>query len=193
MLNNRKFNSKASYVTIKLNKAQQRLNARINEKINACIDAGILPEDLDNMNELHKEIYNKAVNTKRTTTQIIHEYINGANVATKQKYIHRIMLMRKDNPKFTQKGKHTAIQPKDIIINEYCPFLEIKIDYSNPGGKKFRNNGKSIDRFNNECGYVSGNVWVISRLANVIKNAATIDELKTFCKNVIKIHGNKAN
>lgn len=38
-------------------------------------------------------------------------------------------------------------------------------------------NAPSLDRINNDLGYVPGNVMVISRRANIIKKDATLDEL----------------
>lgn len=36
-------------------------------------------------------------------------------------------------------------------------------------------------------GYIKGNVIVVSRLANVMKNEANFEQLKLFCKNMTKL------
>lgn len=62
---------------------------------------------------------------------------------------------------------------EDIRIPERCPCLGVMF---------VRNNGRSpcnpsVDRIDPSKGYVRGNVWVISRRANTIKNNASLDEL----------------
>ena len=96
-------------------------------------------------------------------------------------------------PKYKKNGKHINIKPEDIIINEYCPFLGLKIDYRTLPTNIFLNNSHSFDRIVNCKSYVSGNVWIISRLANIMKNEATDEQLKTFCKNVILMYERKTN
>ena len=46
----------------------------------------------------------------------------------------------------------------------------------------------SLDRINPELGYIPGNIQVLSTKANVLKNNASINELITFAKNVLKIY-----
>ena len=75
------------------------------------------------------------------------------------------------------------IDPKDIIIPEYCPILEIPIEC---GTKDDYEYSPSLDRIDNSKGYVKGNVWIISKKANSMKNSATPEELNKFCKNIIR-------
>lgn len=63
----------------------------------------------------------------------------------------------------------------DIVIPEICPILK------QPLIKNTRY-APSVDRINPELGYIKGNVWVISRKANVMKNDASLSELKEFAK-----------
>lgn len=80
------------------------------------------------------------------------------------------------------------LNPEDIILNEYCPILNVKLDYID---KKMNNkNAASLDRIDNSKGYIKGNVMVISVLANTMKNNASIDELSLFCNNVKNILNN---
>lgn len=75
------------------------------------------------------------------------------------------------------------IEESDIIIPEICPLLEIPIIL---GEKDSYENTPSLDRIDNSKGYVKGNIWVISKKANSMKNSATPQELTTFCKNITR-------
>ena len=73
-------------------------------------------------------------------------------------------------------------------LPEYCPLLNVKLDYVYGNGRNL--NAASIDRIDNSKGYIAGNVWIISLLANTMKNEATIEQLLEFSNNVIKIFKN---
>jgi len=47
---------------------------------------------------------------------------------------------------------------------------------------------KGRKRIHNTKGYVKGNVFVCSRLANKAKGELTILELRLFAENILKIH-----
>lgn len=66
----------------------------------------------------------------------------------------------------------------DIIVPMFCPILGVKLDHTRNIGRRF--NGASLDRIDSSKGYVKGNVWVISDLANRMKQDASIEQLKTF-------------
>ena len=65
------------------------------------------------------------------------------------------------------------IDLEDIVVPELCPILNV------PMVLKTRH-APSLDRVDPNKGYVKGNVWVISRKANVMKNDATSEELRSF-------------
>ena len=68
-----------------------------------------------------------------------------------------------------------ALSWKDIVIPKLCPVLGIPL----VAGKGFRENGSpSLDRIDNDLGYVPGNVIVVSWRANALKRDATIKELQ---------------
>lgn len=79
-----------------------------------------------------------------------------------------------------------SITLEDIIIPETCPYLGIplttKVQQYNTASTI------SLDRIDSSKGYISGNVQVISRLANLMKSYATEEQLIIFAKNVLKIH-----
>lgn len=83
------------------------------------------------------------------------------------------------------RGLEFNLDRSDIIIPEQCPLLECLIffDPENPGHW----NTPSLDRIDNLKGYVKGNVWVISKKANTMKNNVSITELKLFAKNIMEI------
>lgn len=63
----------------------------------------------------------------------------------------------------------------DIYMPEHCPVLGIKLEFGQPRGCS---SSPSLDRFDMSLGYVPGNVRVISRRANTLKNDATAAELR---------------
>ena len=59
----------------------------------------------------------------------------------------------------------------NIIINEYCPVLNIPLDRST------KDNVPTLDRLDNSKGYTKDNIVVISFKANRLKNNATVDDI----------------
>jgi hypothetical protein len=76
-------------------------------------------------------------------------------------------------------GLEWTIKKEHIIIPDFCPVLGIPLFREERGTWM---NAPSLDRINNDLGYVPGNVMVISRRANIIKRDATLDELITIGK-----------
>jgi len=84
------------------------------------------------------------------------------------------------------------IELSDIIIPEYCPILDIKLERKEYGkGGSFQPNSPSLDKIIPEKGYVKGNIMVISMKANIIKGNATINELLKFSESMINLIKNK--
>lgn len=61
-----------------------------------------------------------------------------------------------------------------------CAILGVRLRPSSCGSAK--PNSYSIDRINPRCGYVPGNIAVISHRANQIKNDATAEELEAVAR-----------
>lgn len=155
-------------------------------KVGKLQSAGLLPTDIEGeLTDQQKDIISKVRNGE-TYANLIEEYINDANIETKQKIILQRLNQRSKTQRYIQTGHYLNLTLEDIIVNEYCPFLGVKIDYRISKGRQIRADGYSVDRFKNEKSYVNGNVWVISRLANTIKNDSSLEELKSFCINIIK-------
>lgn len=64
---------------------------------------------------------------------------------------------------------------EDIVVPAVCPILGIALVKGPNGG---HDASPTLDRFDPDLGYVSGNVRVISMRANRIKNDATPAELR---------------
>jgi len=79
-----------------------------------------------------------------------------------------------------------TITPDDLAWPIKCPYLNIELDYT-PGDKN--DNKASLDKIVPALGYVPGNVQIISLLANKMKSSASLDQIKTFAKNALFIHG----
>lgn len=71
------------------------------------------------------------------------------------------------------------ITEDDIITSAYCPILGIPLRV-NTGSLGGRSDSPSIDRKDSTQGYVKGNVWIISQLANQMKSNATPEQLLRF-------------
>ena len=79
---------------------------------------------------------------------------------------------------------HTANPDKkftDFELPEYCPILGLKIEYGSGDGNA--PNHASLDRIDNSKGYIPGNVMIVSRLANAMKNEANFNQLQSFITN----------
>jgi DNA-binding CsgD family transcriptional regulator len=87
------------------------------------------------------------------------------------------------NVKFSAKRRNLEfdLDYTDIILPKVCPLLNIPLNYNS----NFQDiSYPTIDRIDNNKGYIKGNIWVISRLANSMKNSANFEQLNNFCINM---------
>ena len=75
-------------------------------------------------------------------------------------------------------GMEFSITKEDIIIPENCPILDVVLTK----GDGYSPNAMSLDRVDNNKGYIPGNVRVISRKANIMKSSLTMDVLEKIIK-----------
>lgn len=101
---------------------------------------------------------------------------------------------RRDNPilylyasaknRAKRKGLEFNIDKTDIVLPTVCPLLGIPFVQGTKGDYR---QAYSLDRRDTTKGYIKGNVWIISSIANTMKSDATREELKTFAKNILDI------
>lgn len=84
------------------------------------------------------------------------------------------------------KNRPFNIEESDIIIPTHCPILGIPLVRGSIP-KNTNNDGlASLDCIDPELGYTKGNIWVISFLANKMKQNATKEQLIAFCNGMLK-------
>ena len=84
-----------------------------------------------------------------------------------------------------EKGIPFQIDWKTLVIPDICPVLEIRLQ---KGKRGLATSGSpSLDCFDPSKGYVPGNYFVISTLANRIKNNATTAQVVAVAKWMQKI------
>jgi hypothetical protein len=79
-----------------------------------------------------------------------------------------------------------TLEISDIVLPEVCPYMGVEFI---PLDKKY---GYSLDRIDSTKGYTKDNIQVISRIANIMKNNATEQELISFAKGVLVVHQGRA-
>jgi hypothetical protein len=114
--------------------------------------------------EGYREVY-----LKQKREEFLKSYIRHLFLRTKKRAL-------KNNLEFN-------LDISDINIPETCPILEVPLVI---GTKEDYEYSPSIDRIDNEKGYIKGNIQIISKKANSMKNSATLEELHKFCKNILR-------
>jgi hypothetical protein len=89
-----------------------------------------------------------------------------------------------------QQGIDFDLVPNDLNIPEFCPVLNIKLNYQNVGSG-FHSDSPSIDKIDPKGGYTKENVRVISARANLLKNDATVEELRLVLADLENLRANK--
>lgn len=85
-------------------------------------------------------------------------------------------MLRNVKQRAYKKGWECTITTDDFKIPEYCPVLGVKLERNSKKG--WWPWSPSMDRIDNNKGYIPGNVEVISWRANSLKSNATIEELE---------------
>jgi len=88
-------------------------------------------------------------------------------------------LLKHAKARASKKGLDFNLTEEDIILPDICPILRV------PFNRNTRKYGYSLDRYDPTQGYIKGNVWVISQLANAMKWDSTEKERQAFAAWVI--------
>ena len=108
-------------------------------------------------------------------TVMAQELINKVNIyddVQTRSIRQRMVSMRK----FHNKHRNQLVFTIDwfhIDLPRFCPCLGIELNHSDHGDRGNWRNFVTIDRIDNSKGYIPGNVWTISSLANAMKTNAT--------------------
>lgn len=97
------------------------------------------------------------------------EYMRKYRDANPEKYLFSAAKERAKKYK-----REFNLEQSDIVIPDLCPVLGIELVKNRRG---LKDNSPSVDRINNDLGYVKGNIAVVSMKANRLKSDATVDEL----------------
>jgi len=125
------------------------------------------------INELRRQNQNRVLSTaegRAAYNEQMAAYMREARRARPE--VHMLARIR---ARAKAKGLAFNLTAEDITIPKRCPILGIPLVV---GDGTANDNSPELDRINNRKGYVLGNVHVISRRANRIKNDATLAELE---------------
>lgn len=95
-------------------------------------------------------------------------------------------LLKMAKQRAKKKGLEFSIVREDILIPEFCPYFNEKLNADSSGYNPWF---PSIDRLDSTKGYIKGNIQVISRLANHMKWTATEEQLIQFAEGVLRKAG----
>lgn len=99
------------------------------------------------------------------------KYSSSKRRESYQKNIVSEMLIAAKN-RANKKNFDFTIEKDDVIIPKECPVLGIPIIIGD------KNGAPTLDRKDNNLGYIKGNIFVISKRANRLKSDSTLDELE---------------
>ena len=173
------------------NNPEKRMEQKRREKVRTSLrKKGILPPVGTQMNQEQLLINEQISNNDFTYWDSIKQRTARSGGIDKQIKVeiqspeYLIWYRAKESSKEYKREFNLNIE--DIIIPTHCPYLGVELTtdsnkYSSP-------NYYSIDRIDSLKGYVKGNIQIISRFANTIKNSATIEQLITFSRNILKMY-----
>jgi len=78
------------------------------------------------------------------------------------------------------------LELSDVIVPTHCCYLGVELLFGEDDWRE--ENYFSVDRIDSTKGYIKGNIQVISKMANTMKNAATQEQLISFAQNILKLY-----
>ena len=109
-----------------------------------------------------------------TRTDEFKAHRNAVVKNSRDKNPKSLLVMQAKN-RAKKKGLPFDLSTSDFEIPEKCPALGIILKR---GKGKLADSSPTLDRFDNNKGYIKGNVFVLSWRANRMKGDATLEELK---------------
>jgi len=104
---------------------------------------------------------------------------NNVAVTSQQKLWAR-RLYGKSKKRAKVDGIEFLLKPSDILVPTHCPVMGCVLGFT----KGINDSQPSLDRVDNNRGYVPGNVRVISWRANWLKRDMTIEQIENLYKYV---------
>jgi hypothetical protein len=120
---------------------------------------------------IHKKVYARKYRQEHKEEKRIEKYLPEFNQS--RELFYGIKSRSK-----TYEDQIFDLDIKDIVIPSVCPVFGTEFIR----GSRF---APSVDRIDNSKGYIKGNIQVISKLANIMKNNATQEELEKFANWVL--------
>ena len=178
------------------NPKKRALQGRIYKSRKRLRKLGILPPVGVDMNEEQKRIYDQLGqgdfsywDTVKKRGGIGSKLHDGGSMDNRRKPNYKTpeeLLWERLRQSSKEVNREFNIDVEDIVIPEYCPYLKTKLS-TNLNDHKLPNYYTG-DRIDSNLGYIKGNVQVLSKLANTMKNNATMDQLIEFSKNIILLY-----
>lgn len=81
-------------------------------------------------------------------------------------------MLNRTKARAKRKGLTFDLELSDIILPEYCPVFFIDFEYGHIDWTY------SIDRIDNNKGYVKGNIQIVSNKANRLKGDASVEDIE---------------
>ena len=146
------------------------------EQIKELLDSGMTQVEIAKIVGVRQQYVSEVKCGWYKSNQVRKQDLNDRNEG---KYSR--MAFRRRKKKARKAGREFSISWKDLEHPTHCPILGIELDYS---GKGEWGTQPSIDRINNDLGYIPGNVWIISLKANTLKKQK---DLESFLKELSEV------
>lgn len=157
-----------------------RMNMRIlyGDKIRILSDKGLSDLQISEILDISSSMVGYIRKRLKIKTNFIERTYNTSTDRRKGYMIRNVKYSAK------RRGIDFNLNYTDLELPAYCPLLGIKLNYTT----RYQDcDHATIDRIDNNLGYIKGNIIVLSRLANNMKNQASFKEIKTFSKNILKL------
>lgn len=114
---------------------------------------------------------------KKEIRKIDPEILNAPKRSKYQKLdpITKVYTQAKSRAK--RKGIEFTIEKSDLHVDDLCPILGVPFVVGTKNNYEYTH---SLDRIDNSKGYIPGNVQIITKKANTMKNSASLKELSNF-------------